>query len=119
MLHRIYGDTNKPLSESQALDALRDHRFRVNLNRCFPCRALMNNQQRMAVGKTIVQGPSNDLNIDAAQGSVDDPALVNLVRAGILSSKGTFICLAAQWLYFNHFFHRPAHGQATIDELVI
>ena len=119
MLHRIYSETGKRLSESQALDALRDHRFRVNLNRCFPCRALMKDDERMAVGKAIVEGPSEGCHINGAQGSIDDPALVNLVRAGILSSEGTFTCLVAQWQYFNQFYKRPAHGPATIEDLVV
>ena len=119
MLHRIYADTNKRLSESQALDALRDHRFRVNLNRCFPCRTLMNDDQRKAVGKTIIDGQSEGCYVNGAQGSIDDPALVNLVRAGVLSSEGTFTCLVAQWQYFNQFYKRPAHGPATIEELVV
>jgi len=60
MLHRIYDETGKRLSESDALDALRDHRFRVNLNRCFPCQKLMNDAQRKAVGQTIVMGPRSE-----------------------------------------------------------
>ena len=79
----------------------------------------MNDDQRKAVGKTIIDGQSEGCYVNGAQGSIDDPALVNLVRAGVLSSEGTFTCLVAQWQYFNQFYKRPAHGPATIEELVV
>uniref|UniRef100_A0A7S2U875 Uncharacterized protein n=1 Tax=Attheya septentrionalis TaxID=420275 RepID=A0A7S2U875_9STRA len=117
MLHRIFSEQGKKLSESEALDALRDHRFRVNLNRCFPCNKQMNEKQRMTVTENILNG-SRPNPINAAQGSIDEPALVQLVRAGVLISTGTFSCLVAQWLYFNSFYNRPTEGPTSIEELI-
>jgi hypothetical protein len=117
MLHRIENDEQKRLTQPEALDALRDHRFRVNLNRCFPCKKLMNDKQRTAVTERIMGGPRSSA-INAAQGSNDDESLVQLVRAGILSFTGKFSCLVAQWLYFNGFYNRPAEGATSIEELI-
>eukprot|EP00529_Nitzschia_sp_RCC80_P012126 CAMPEP_0113462804 /NCGR_PEP_ID=MMETSP0014_2-20120614/12302_1 /TAXON_ID=2857 /ORGANISM="Nitzschia sp." /LENGTH=566 /DNA_ID=CAMNT_0000354721 /DNA_START=90 /DNA_END=1790 /DNA_ORIENTATION=+ /assembly_acc=CAM_ASM_000159 len=118
MIHRLYVDGGKKIEESDALNALRDHRFRVNLNRCFPSQELMQDDQREAVGRTIVSGPQS-LDINASQGSSDPPALVQLVRAGILSSNGSFSCLVAQWQYFNFFFSRPSETPDSIEDLVL
>jgi hypothetical protein len=118
MLHRIYSDTGKKMTESDALDALRDSRFRVNLNRCFPCQKLMDDAQRKVVGKTILSGPLTD-GIHTTQGSMDEPPLILLARAGILSSTGQFPCLVAQWQYFNYFYARPADGPESIEELIL
>jgi hypothetical protein len=117
MLYRIENDGQKRLTQPQALDALRDHRFRVNLNRCFPCKKLLNDKQRMAVTERIMGGPCSS-EINAAQGSNDDESLVQLVRAGILSCTGTFSCRVAQWPYFNGFYNRPAEGATSIEELI-
>ena len=118
MIHRIYVDRGKKLDESEALNALRDHRFRVNLNRCFPCPELMQDDQREVVGRTIVSSPLS-VDINASQGSPDASPLVQLVRAGVMSTKGTFSCLVAQWLYFDSFFRRPAKGPNSIEDLII
>jgi hypothetical protein len=117
MLHRIYGNEGKKLSESEALDALRDHRFRVNLGRCFPCQKLMEDAQRKVAGQTIMRGSTAN-RINASQGSMDDPALVQLARAGVLSATGAFSCLVAQWQYFNVFYSRPTEGPASVEDLI-
>ena len=51
MVYRIEKEEQKRLTQSEALAALRDSRFRVNLSRCFPCKKLMNDRQRMAVSE--------------------------------------------------------------------
>ncbi len=118
LIHRIYTDTGKRLSESDALDALRDQRFRVNLNRCFPCQQIMDDAQREVVGRIILNGPLTG-SINTAQGSIDSPGPVQLARAGILSSKGNFSCLVAQWQYFNFFYARPCERPSSIEDLIL
>ncbi|CAB9501593.1 expressed unknown protein [Seminavis robusta] len=119
MLYRIEKEEQKRLTQSEALAALRDSRFRVNLNRCFPCKKLMNEKQRMAVSERIISKGHMLNPIDASQGSQHDESLVQLVRAGVLSSTGAFSCLVAQWLYFNSFYNRPAEGPTSIGELIL
>mgnify|MGYP007080199518 CR=1 FL=1 len=54
----------------------------------------MDDKQRMAVSKRIISEGHLFNAIDASQGSKHDESLVQLVRAGVLSSTGTFSCLA-------------------------
>lgn len=120
MVHRIQVDEQKRLTESEALKALQDHRFRVNLNRCFSCEKLMSEKQINAVAGRLIAGPTSAAT-NAAQGSTDDGALVQLVRAGIFSCAGSFSCLVAQSSYYNSCFIRASEEGApkTIEELVV
>ena len=118
MLHRVYNIAQKQVDESDALDALRDHRFRALLARCFPCKKLMNDAQRKTVMEAILNGPF-PRTINASEGTLDDPSLVQLVRAGVLSSNGTFSCKVAQWQYFNSFYSRPAEAPASLEDLIV
>ena len=108
------------LSESEALQALRDDNFGVNLARCFPCENMMDDAQRNFIGERIVKISSSGSNIDTADDSTEPPALVDLVRCGVLSSNGNFTCLAAQWRYFNSFYHRPPNINEpdSIEDLI-
>ena len=57
--------------------------------------------------------------IDASQGTIDDKALVQVVRAGILSANGNFSCKLSRWHYCNTFYHRPAESPASLEDLII
>jgi hypothetical protein len=93
------------------------NRMHLMLCETTDCKKLMNEKQRMAVTENILSG-SRSNPINTAQGSIDKPALVQLVRAGIFSSTGTLSCLVAQWLYFNSFYNRPTEGPKSIEELI-
>ena len=119
MLFQMYQhNQKKPLEEDEVLSALRDHRFRSNLQRIFPRKELMTDEQRKVVSGLILNGPRCEP-INPSQGSMDDEVLVQLVRAGILSVNGAFSCLSSQWHYCNTFYKRPATPPASIEDLVI
>jgi len=115
MLHRAYSNSQKILTQEEALTALRGSEFRLDLARCFPCKTLMSDGQREAVAGTILNGPSGG-KIGTTNGM--DPA-EQLVRSGILSNDGTFSCLVAQWLYFNIFYARPTTRPESIESLIL
>lgn len=114
LLHQEYSNNQKSLTQDDALDALQGDQFRVLLQRCFPCQALMSGTQRETIANTICKGPLTT-KIDATRS--EDPC-AQLVRAGILSTNGTFSCLVAQRQYCNYFYHRPTEAPATIEELI-
>jgi hypothetical protein len=119
MILRVQKSNGIVLSESEALKALRDDNFGVNLARCFPCEKLMDDAQRRVIGNRILTVSSNGSTIDTAEDSMDVPALVELVRCGVLSSNGNFSCLAAQWRYFNVFYNRPTNAPDSIEDLIV
>ena len=79
----------------------------------------MDDAQRRVIGNKILTVSSNGNTINAAEDSKEVPALVDLVRCGVLSSNGNFSCLAAQWRYFNVFYHRPTNGPDSIEDLIV
>ncbi|CAB9516116.1 hypothetical protein SEMRO_761_G198600.1 [Seminavis robusta] len=77
----------------------------------------MKDEQREVVTTVILNGPLGEV-IDASQGTIDDKALVQVVRAGILSANGNFSCMLSQWHYCNTFYHRPTESPASLEDLM-
>lgn len=97
--------------EQAALAALRDEPFINHLNRCFKLpedvpRDFKDYLLDVVVGTARVDMESNN-------------KLAPFIRAGLLSKKGTFSCIAARWYYNRRCFpNRARTAPESLDELI-
>jgi hypothetical protein len=112
---RMLDDQTKPepWTEEFALAALRKGDFTIYLDRCFklPHQLPVGYKERLV---DVVTGGGQDVFLD------DADALADFVKAGLLTSRGTFSTLAANWYYNRRCFpNRAAYAPRSLDELVI
>lgn len=103
---------NATFNGETAQKQLRNSTFIQGFDRCF------------AVDSNMIQDPQfrsslTDVLLGLNQGVVPLRLQV-LVRAGVLTTKGTFSCQAANWFYNQiHFPHRAQDLPATLPDLVV
>jgi hypothetical protein len=112
---RMLDDQTKPepWTEEFALAALRKGDFTIYLDRCFklPNQLPVGYKERLV---DVVTGVGQDVFLD------DADALADFVKTGLLTSRGTFSTLAANWYYNRRCFpNRAAYAPRSLDELVI
>jgi len=119
---RLEAPRNK-FSEEDALHQLRGSRFFDCLTRCFPSPGKIPKEQLDYILDAIVHGEYMPTSSDAME--VEDSweeatKLVLLCRSGVLTPRGQFTCMAAEWFYYNRIFpYRSISAPPNIDVLVI
>ena len=104
--------SQRDFNEQVALSALRDEPFINHLNRCFKLPDDLPRQFKDRLLDAVVS--SNVVDMES------DPALAPFIRAGLLTRKGAFSCIAARWYYNRRCFpNRATSAPESLDELIM
>ena len=102
----------RDFNEKIALASLRDEPFTNHLNRCFKLPDDLPKQFKDRFLDVVIGSAHVDM--------ASDVALALCIRAGLLTRKGTFSCVASRWYYNRRCFpNRAKSAPESLDELVM